>query len=243
MKLFKSRVVFFSVLFCGCVLAGKPASAQLRDFLNQPDHDSKPYYIGIGAMYVNTHLQVTAHPQFLQSDSILYVTPGNSGGFGLSGMFTFRLSDHFEFRLAFPEIIFANNNLTYHATHPPQGETNVATKQIQSFFLGFPAQVKFLSDRINNFRVYMLGGFNYRYDLASNSTARKAQNLVKVMPTDMSLEAGIGFQFYLPVVVLSPELKISEGIKNIHSRDPSLQYSNVIDRLKSRMIIFSIIVE
>ncbi|HLZ87419.1 MAG TPA: hypothetical protein VKQ52_09270, partial [Puia sp.] len=183
MKLFKRRVVIFSVLFCGCFLAGGQAQAQLRDYLNLPDHDTKPYYIGIGAMYVTSHLQVTAHPKFLQSDSILYVTPGNSGGFGLSGMFTFRLAEHFEFRFAFPEFIFANNTLAYHVNNPPAGETNVATKQIQSLLLGFPAQVKFLSDRINNFRVYMLGGVNYRYDLASNSSARKAQNLVKLVPT------------------------------------------------------------
>ena len=89
----------------------------------------------------------------------------------------------------------------------------------------------------------MMGGVNYRYDLASNSSARKAQNLVKLLPTDMSVEAGVGFQLYFPVFILSPELKISEGIKNIHSRDPSLQYSNTIDKLKSRMIVFSLIFE
>jgi hypothetical protein len=224
-------------------MAGEGVSAQLRDYLNLPDHDSKKYYIGISFMYPNSHLQVSAHPQFLQSDSILYVNPGNSSGFGVSGMFTFRLAEHFEFRFAFPEFMFASNSISYHVNYPPAGESTLATKQIQSLLLGFPAQVKFLSDRINNFRVYMLGGFNYRYDLASNSSARKAENLVKLLPSDMSLEAGVGFQFYFPVFILSPELKISEGIKNIHSRDPNLQYSNVIDKIKSRMIIFSLIFE
>ena len=241
--MFPKRRIFFAVFLCGSLIAGERASAQLRDYMNLPDHDSKKYYIGISFMYPNSHLQVSAHPQFLQSDSILYVNPGNSGGFGVSGMFTFRLAEHFEFRVAFPEFMFANNSISYHVNYPPAGETTLATKQIQSLLLGFPAQVKFLSDRINNFRVYMLGGFNYRYDLASNSSARKAENLVKLVPTDMSIEAGVGFQFYFPVFILSPELKISEGIKNIHSRDPNLQYSNVIDKIKSRMIVFSLIFE
>lgn len=239
----KHRIIIFALLFCGGLFAAKPASAQLRDYLNLPDHDTKPYYIGIGFMYEQSHLQVTPHPQFLQSDSVLSVTPGNSGGFGVSGMFTFRVANHLEFRIAFPEFIFASNSLTYHVNYPPAGETNIATKQIQSLLLGFPAHVKFLSDRINNFRVYMLGGFNYQYDLASNSSARKAQNLVKLSPTDFSVEGGLGFQFYFPVFILSPELKISEGIKNVHSRDPNLQYSNVIDKLKTRMIVFSLIFE
>src|SRR5258708_5904709 len=202
MKLFgfnKRRGIFFVIALCGVLLTGKEASAQLRDYLNLPDHDSKRYYIGIGFMYLNSHLQVSAHPQFLQSDSILYVNPTNSGGFGVSGMFTFRLAEHFEFRFAFPEFMFASNSISYHVNYPPPGEQTLATKQIPSLLLGFPAQVKFLSDRINNFLVYMLGGFNYRYDLASNSAARKADNLVKLLPSDMSIEAGRGFPIYFPV--------------------------------------------
>jgi hypothetical protein len=231
------------VFLLGLLAAGTRADAQLRDQLNLPDHDSKPFYLGIGFMYDQSHLQVSAHPQFLQSDSVLYVNPLNSGGFGVSGMFTFHVMDHLEFRVAFPEFIFASNSLAYHVNYPPAGETNLATKQIQSLLLGFPAHVKFLSDRIDNFRVYMLGGVNYQYDLASNSSARKAQDLVKLSPSDFSVEGGIGFQFYFPVFILSPELKFSEGIKNVHDRDPNLQYSNVIDKLKTRMVVFSLIFE
>jgi hypothetical protein len=231
------------ILLFGSLIAGQKVNAQLRDALNLPDHDLKPYYLGIGFMYEQSHFQVSAHPKFLQSDSVLYVNPTNTGGFGVSGMFTFRAANHLEFRVAFPEFIFASNTLTYHVNYPPAGETNLATKQIQSLLLGFPAHVKFLSDRINNFRVYMLGGVNYQYDLASNSSARKAQNLVKLSPGDFSVEAGLGFQFYFPVFILSPELKFSEGIKNVHDRDPNLQYSNVIDKLKTRMVVFSLIFE
>jgi hypothetical protein len=231
------------VFLLGLLTAGARVDAQLRDQLNLPDHDSKPFYLGIGFMYEQSHFQVSAHPKFLQSDSVLYVNPLNTGGFGVSGMFTFHVMDHLEFRVAFPEFIFASNTLAYHVNYPPAGETNLATKQIQSLLLGFPAHVKFLSDRINNFRVYMLGGINYQYDLASNSSARKAQDLVKLSPSDFSVEGGIGFQFYFPVFILSPELKFSEGIKNVHDRDPNLQYSNVIDKLKTRMIVFSLIFE
>ncbi|MDP4147889.1 MAG: outer membrane beta-barrel protein [Bacteroidota bacterium] len=231
------------LLLCSSISFSETVSAQLRDYLNLPDHDTKPYYLGIGFMYTSSHLQVSAHPKFLQSDSVLYVNPLNSGGFGVSGMFTFRMNSHLELRFAFPEFIFSSNSIAYNVKYPPSGEQTLATKQIQSLLLGFPLQAKFLSDRINNFRVYMLGGINYRYDLASNSAARKAENLVKLAPSDLSVEAGVGFQFFFPVFILTPELKFSEGIKNIHSRDPNLQYSNVIDKIKSRMIVFSIIFE
>lgn len=225
------------------VLSGLKADAQLRDNLNLPDHDSKFYHLGIALIYNNSHFQVSAHPQFLQSDSVLSVNPLNTGGFGLAGMHTLTLSKHWEFRVVFPELMFSYKNLTYHLKYPSSDQVAVATKQIESILLGFPVQIKFLSDRINNFRVYMIGGINYQYDLASNATSRKAEDLVKLKPYDLSIQAGIGFQFFFPVFILSPELKISNGIINEHSRDPNLIYSSTIDRLNSRMIIFSLIFE
>jgi Outer membrane protein beta-barrel domain len=218
------------------------ARAQLRDNINLPDHDDKFYHLGIALIYNNSHFQVTPHPNLLQSDSILSVNPENTGGFGLAGMHTFKINHHLEFRIVFPELMFSYKNLTYNTTFP-NGQQTTATKQIESILLGFPLQVKFLSDRMNNFRFYVLGGANYQYDLASNATERQAADLVKLNPIDFSLEAGVGFQFFFPVFILSPEIKFSDGIINTHHRDPNLIFSNTIDKLKSRMIVFSLIFE
>ena len=89
----------------------------------------------------------------------------------------------------------------------------------------------------------MMGGLKYDYDLASNSSARNAENLVKLTKSDIGYEAGIGFNFFLPVVTISPEIKVSNGLSNVHSRDVNLKYSNVIDKLQSRMLVISIILE
>jgi hypothetical protein len=216
--------------------------AQLRDNINLPDHDNKFYHLGIALIVNTSHFQVTPHPNLLASDSILAINPENTGGFGLAGLHTFNISPHLEFRIVFPQLMFSYKNLTYSTTFP-SGQQTTATKQIESILLGFPLQVKFLSDRMQNFRFYVLGGVNYQYDLSSNATARKADDLVKLNPYDWSIEAGIGFQFFFPVFILSPELKISNGIINVHHRDPNLIYSNTIDQLKSRMIVFSLIFE
>src|SRR5258708_34348889 len=99
----RRKAIFFMLVLSGVLMTAPGASAQLRDYLNLPDHDSKSYYLGIGFMVTQSHLQVSAHPNFLQSDSVLYVNPLNTGGFGESGMLTFRLNSHFEARFAFPE--------------------------------------------------------------------------------------------------------------------------------------------
>jgi hypothetical protein len=106
--------------------------------------------------------------------------------------------------------------------------------------LSFPLQVRLKSDRINNFRVYTLAGVKYDFDLASNSGARNAENIVKVKKSDFGVEAGIGFQFFFRYFILSPEIKMSYGLTNVHDRDESLKYSNVIDKMHSRMILFSL---
>jgi Outer membrane protein beta-barrel domain len=240
----RSKVGCIRILGLFIILAFSfQSEAQFRDSYNLADHDSKFYHLGIALIYNNSHFQVSPNPGLLASDSILSVNPVNTGGFGLAGMHTFNISPHFEFRIVFPELMFSYKNLTYVTTFPNTTEKAEVTKQIESILLGFPVQVKFLSDRMNNFRFYTLAGVNYQYDLASNATARKADDLVKLNPNNLSIEGGIGFQFFFPVFILSPELKISDGIININHRDPKLIYSSTIDKLKSRMIVFSLIFE
>jgi hypothetical protein len=101
-------------------------------------------------------------------------------------------------------------------------------------------QVRLKSDRINNFRVYSLLGAKYDYDLASNAGARNADDFVKVKKGDFGVEAGVGFQFFFKYFIFSPEIKISQGLSDVHVRDSNLKYSAVIDQMKSRMIMFSL---
>lgn len=240
----KKRNWSFQLLTIALLLGQVPVFAQQVE-LNLPDHDDKKYYLGIALMYNNSRFQMEQHGSFLASDSILSITPENTGGFGLAGIHTFRISDHVEFRAIFPQLLFSYKNLTYHLKYPnlAEGEDTIQTKRVESILLGFPVHLKLKSDRIGNFRVYMFGGAKFEYDLASNSSARKAEDLVKLSKYDFGVEAGIGFNFYFPVFILSPEIKFSNGIGNIHSRDPNLKYSSNIDRLSSRMIIFSLIFE
>jgi hypothetical protein len=91
--------------------------------------------------------------------------------------------------------------------------------------------------------VYTLVGFKADIDMASNARAKKAEELVKIRKYDFGPEFGIGFSFYFPSFIFSPELKISNGLKNLHERDKDLKFSNVFDKIQSRMIVFTIHLE
>ncbi|MBC8034947.1 MAG: PorT family protein [Chitinophagaceae bacterium] len=220
-------------------------NAQLRDRINLPEVDNKRYHIGIVIMAAQTRFQISQHPYFLQQDSITSVYPENNVGIGLGGMHTLRLSNRFEARIVFPQLLFVNKSLTYHLKSPDRfkDETAVMTNSIESIHLGIPVQLKFRSDRINNFRVYMMGGFKIETDLSSKASAKNADDIVKLRKYDYGIEGGIGFNFYMPYFILSPEIKFSNGLSNAHSRDANLKFSNVIDKMQSRMVIFSLIFE
>ena len=237
LHLLRKQIVVLLMGACCCITA----SAQKE--LNRPNHDNMRYYFGMSLAYNTSTLAQTKHPLFLQNDSVMRVEPGSSGGIALGLLGTLRLTKRFEARFNPTLIIGGAKYFTYWLKYPGPGEPSVQKKTLPSTIVSLPFQFKFNSDRIDNFRVYVLGGLKFDTDLASNSTARNAEDLVKLKKYDYGVELGIGFNFYLPFVTVSPELKISDGLSNIHSRDPSLKYSNVLDKLQSRMIVFTINLE
>jgi len=210
---------------------------------NRPNHDNWPYYFGLSISYNSSTLHPSKHPTFLQNDSVLSVEPGSSGGIALGLVGTLQLSPRFSLRVNPQLIIGGAKYFTYSLKYPSFDEKATEYKTLPSTIVSFPFQVKFNSDRIGNFRTYLMAGVKYDMDLASTSQARNAENLVKLNRNDFGIEAGVGFNFFFRFVTFSPELKISNGLSNIHSRDPYLKYSNVLDKLQSRMVVFSIILE
>jgi hypothetical protein len=233
----KGFIIFFSVLL------SSPLFAQSESQLNRPDHDNLPFYFGLSLGYNSSFLHPSKDEQFLRQDSILSVEPGASGGITLGLLATLKMSTRFELR-ANPQLIVGGSKFfTYTLATPLPTESAVEIKTLPSTIVSFPMQVKFNSDRIHNFRVYMMSGLKFDLDLASNSAARNAQNLIKLYKYDYGYEAGLGFNIFLPFVTVSPELKVSNGFSNIHDRDPNLKYSNILDKLQSRMIVFTINLE
>ena len=241
--LLRYKVVFYILGFIICPLLSK---AQLRDGINLPEHDDKNIHFGINLGLNRAHFSFTHHPLFLQRDSVMVVESINSTGLNLAWLVDKRLSEHFNIRTFPLDLTFTEKAFEYTLKYPSTiggGEDTVTIKKIQSISLTFPLQLKFSSDRIGNFKVYMMAGGKVEFDMASNAGARKAENLIKLNRLDYGIEAGLGFHFYYPYFVLTPELKVGWGLGNLHARDKDLKFSNVIDKINSRTITFSLTVE
>jgi len=236
----KTSRLIFSCLFLLFFFQSFNAFSQRPLF--QDDHDNKPYYFGITLAGSLSRFQTELHSHFLQQDSIMIAEPANAGGVALGLSATLKLTNRFEARFN-PQLAFMDRSIFYKLKYEERGQGTDVIKKVESVIVSFPLQIKFNSDRIGNFRVYMLGGGKLDYDLASNARARKAEELVKIQKMDYGIEAGVGFNFYFQSFIFSPEIKISNGLGNIHSRDQNLKYSSVFDKMQSRMIVFSIHLE
>lgn len=208
--------------------------------LNKEDHDSKPYHFGINLGYNQSHFSFKHADRFVQYDSIMVVESINNPGINLAFLVNLRLNNHFDLRLHPLDLTFSEKAFLYNQKYEP--DTSV-TKKVQSITLSFPVNLAFSSDRIGNLKVYTFLGGRYDYDLASNAKATSAEELIKLKRSNISAELGLGFHIYFPFFVLTPEIKMSSGLVNLHSRDMDLKYSNVIDKVYSRMITFSLTVE
>jgi hypothetical protein len=210
--------------------------------INLADHDEKPYYFGISIGGNLSRFHTQFHPRFLAYDSVLVAEPTNSGGISLGLSATARISDRFQARFN-PQLFFMERNIYYKLAHPDGNNETEVIKKVESVTMSFPIQLKFQSDRIGNFRVYTLAGFKADIDMASNARAKRAEELVKIEKNDYGPEFGMGFNFFFPSFIFSPEIKISNGMRNIHARDENLRFSNIFDKIQSRMIVFTIHLE
>lgn len=243
--LLRRKIIHTGIALLFCPLIG---FAQLRQEINMEDHDDKKIRFGINLGVNRSHFSFTHHPSFMAQaplDSITVIESVNSTGINLAWLVNLRLSNHFDVRTYPVNLTFTEKNFQYNVTYPdrPAGEDSITSKKVQSISLSIPVHLKFSSDRINNFKVYMMAGGKVEYDLASNAGAKKAEDKIKLNKFDYGVEAGIGFHFYFPMFVLTPEVRMGWGIGNLHSRDVGLKYSSTIDKINSRMISFSLTVE
>ncbi len=114
---------------------------------------------------------------------------------------------------------------------------------IESTFVDLPLLLKYSSVRVENFRPYLLGGVNVRYDMARNKDFNEDEGIyVKLEPMDVCYELGFGIDWYLPYFKLSTEIKYSVGIMNVASSDQAIEepeYANAVESLNSRLFMVS----
>ena len=99
--------------------------------------------------------------------------------------------------------------------------------------------------RLNNSRPYLIGGLNFRYDLAGKKEfddpgVNGSESFIRLNKADLYYEVGAGIDFYLPYFKLTIEAKMSSGLRDVLNYNVGFPpYFNEIESLKSQIWVLS----
>jgi len=181
---------------------------------------------------------ITPSQTHLQTDSLYPEVSRLNPGINIQIVTNLRPAKYFDIRFL-PGVSFGQRNVRYYKDQIPYDER----QRIESSFLEFPLLLKFKGDRLNNVRPYLIGGINYRYDLAGKKEYDDEKPVyLRLKRSDLYYEFGSGLDFYLPYFKLSVEVKLSTGLRDVLVREPApgyQQYVNAIEKIRSRIWILA----
>jgi hypothetical protein len=256
------RPVTVILLLCLLFSSGK-GYGQRQWILNMPTYDQDRFHFGfvlgmdLSYLSIRPISDLTTHnfdslhiPDILplpDSAKVLAITSTASPGFVISIVGNMAMGDNFDLRFI-PSLTFGDRSILYTIRlYKNQSESTVTiTKKVPSTYVNFPIELKFKSNRYNNFRAYIMCGGQYTLDLASQAKKREqrsaSEKIVKFNQNDVYLEGGVGCDFYNEWFKLSLELKMMYGLFDQLKRENNL-YTNSIASLKSRIFQFSVTFE
>lgn len=228
-----------AIVFC---LIGLASMAQERTVENRPYCDLRPFHFGV---MVGTHLQDLE----LVNSGLVTFTDENGQevtsnvtvdqdrwdpGFTVGVLGEFRLSTHFQFRIA-PAMYFGTRHLTFHnllqgnenntgedgttgngsqdGTSDGNTNRNDVRQELKTAYISCAFDLIFAAPRFNNHRPYIMAGLNPMMNLSGNK-----DEYLRLKKTDLFVEVGVGCDFYLPFFKLRPELKFMYGLMNSYDK-------------------------
>jgi hypothetical protein len=259
--LLRNKISYLFISLC----ISSAAIAQ-SDEMFQPDHDDLPYYFGMSIGFSNNYLAFNRANRFLatvsptsivNSNSIIEINAINNLYYNLGLLGTLKLTKHVLLRANPTLLIIGTKNVI---DFKVKATPNLSQKlNVSSSIIHLPLALKFQSDRYNGFRNtnlmrhYLLVGGKFDFDLGTNAgKVRTASTGISALPntypsvlkgTDLGAEIGVGLSFYLRYATISPEVKFSYGLKDLHQLNMTYPLLNNLDKVSSNFVYFTIHIE
>lgn len=210
------------------------ATAQKAKPKNDSNYDERLLHFGF-SMGLNT---MDFIPKMNPSDTNNWTAEVVSlkPGINIQIVMDYRPATYFDIRFL-PGVSFGQRNLNF---YDEDGVLINDEQQLESSFLEFPLLFKAKGMRLNNSRPYLIGGINFRYDLAAKKEYDEQSAVyMRLRKADLYYEVGAGIDFYLPYFKLTIEAKMSNGLRDMLVHDEPHpfhpQYVNSIESLKSQI--------
>lgn len=251
--------IIFSVLVLLLIVTTIDTNAQRRKVLNLPSYDEDPKHFGfiIGMNHLLFTIKPVDNMSDLKWDSdqspdvygdsmyVYSITSMPTPGFSVGILANLRLGKYTDLRFI-PSLLFGERSINYNILRYNSKDDDhpilfvEVQKNITSTIIELPLEFRYKSKRVNNFRAYVLSGIKYSLDLASRKKTNKgeASSNAKLHRNDISIEAGVGFEYYTNFFKFGTELKMGYGLQNLIIKEDNI-YSGTIDQLRSKVFLLS----
>lgn len=213
-------------------------SGQKQKPKNESWYDDKLLHFGFSLGFNTMDFRISPDQSNFEVDSLFPEVSILNPGINIQIVTNLRPARYFDIRFL-PGVSFGQRVVRYYKNE----EIFNDYQRLESSFLEFPLLLKFKGERLNNVRPYVIGGLNYRYDLAGKKEFDDDKPVyIRLKRPDLYYELGTGMDFYLTYFKLSIEIKMSTGLRNVLVNDPYQghpEYLNAIDKMKSQIWVLA----
>ncbi len=202
----------------------------------QPKYDQKPLHFGfsLGINYFDFHIEEIADLAALPG--YYSVRSEVSPGYTIRIISNLRLADYLDLRFS-PGFAATERSLYFDVINPLTDKRSEEVRKIESSFVELPVALKWKSERIKNYRLYVEGGVKYNIDLASKQDVID-DRIFKLKRNDMAYEFGVGIDIYFEYFKFSPQIVGSWGFADLMVADGTF-YVEGINRLQTRALLIN----
>jgi hypothetical protein len=212
--------------------------AQKQKPKNESWYDDKLLHFGFSLGFNTMDFNITPTMAYHDSTGLYPHVSKLNPGINIQIVTDLRLSPHADLRFL-PGVSFGQRVVMFYKNKVVYNDQ----QRLESSFLEFPLLLKYKGNRLNNVRPYIIGGLNYRYDLAGKKSFDAEKPIyIRLKRSDLYYELGAGFDFYLTYFKLSVEAKMSNGLANVIVNDAypgHAEFKNAIDKMKSQIWVLS----
>ena len=205
--------------------------------INLPNFDNRfihfGYFVGVNSYDFKFSYENDFYRKNFKDIEVLSKTGFNVGLLG-----DMRINKYMNLRIE-PGLYYTKRDLMYPENSRFNNDSD-RLREVKSTYIHLPLMVKFSTERINNFRPFILTGISTDFNLSSNQKNRNdnAGNIFRVTDQNLNYELGLGFDFYLYYFKFSPSLRGIFSFQNelIPDADPTSPWTGKINKMLSRGI-------
>lgn len=201
--------------------------------LNFYEKGSKALYWGISLGLHTSNFRIDRQPLTASNDTILSIDDKSQPGFNLGLIGNWQFNRHFDLRFI-PSMTFGEKLIQYNTV------SGLVDNRMKTTYITLPVCVRFKSEPVNDWRLFVIVGMRYELNIDPQVRTMSEPNKITLRKDGLSMEYGIGLQYFFPYFIFSPELKYSHSLLNMLDPNQSDLNRSALKGLYPRSLVFTL---